>query len=63
MTTSLAVMTAIQVLPRLDATKEIWMSLIGTEIFWPWYTLIGAVVTIGTAWLVDKITRARSASP
>ena len=51
---SLAVMTAIQLLPKLDSTKDLWMKTVGTEIFWPWYTLIGATITLITAWLVRK---------
>jgi Na+/proline symporter len=52
MLTSLVVMTAIQILPKWDATKELWAKTVGPEIFWPWYTLIGGAVTIGTAWLL-----------
>lgn len=55
MLTSLLAMTAIQTLPKLDCTRDWWMRVAGTEIFWPWYTLIGAVVTLGTAWLVKKL--------
>ena len=46
MLVSLMVMTAIQVLPTLDATRKLWIQVVGTEIFWPWYTLIGAAVTL-----------------
>ena len=49
MCVSLAVMTALQLLPKLDYTKDAWQSLVGAEIFWPWYTLIGFVVTVGVA--------------
>jgi len=28
---------------------------LGTEIFWPWYTLIGVIITLLTAWLVRKL--------
>jgi len=52
MIVSLVTMTGIQLLPKLDCTKAIWMRIVGTEIFWPWYTLIGAIVTLLTAWLV-----------
>jgi Na+/proline symporter len=52
MLVSLGVLTAIQVLPQLPWTKAIWLRTVGTEIFWPWYTLIGAMITIGTATLV-----------
>jgi hypothetical protein len=39
------------------------MKSVGTEIFWPWYTLIGAVVTMVTAWLMCKwFSRAGAAS-
>lgn len=55
MMVSLLFMTAIQVLPSLPWTREFWMRHVGTEIFWPWYTLIGAVVTLGTAWIVRKL--------
>ncbi len=55
MVTSLAAMTAIQVLPRLALTREWWMKTIGTEVFWPWYTLIGAVITIGTATIAARL--------
>jgi len=56
---SLVVMTGIQLLPKLDSTRNLWMSTVGAEIFWPWYTLIGAVVTIGMAWLMTFIAPAR----
>src|SRR5439155_25106680 len=55
MLVSLATMTAIQLLPRLDWSKEFWMKTVGTEIFWPWYPLIGLFVTIGSTWLVHKL--------
>jgi SSS family transporter len=55
MIVSLATMIGIQALPKLPQTRELWMRLFGTEIFWPWYTLIGATVTLGTAWLVRKV--------
>ncbi|HWX21946.1 MAG TPA: hypothetical protein VN578_18755 [Candidatus Binatia bacterium] len=54
MLVSLGVMTAIQVLPQLPQTKGLWMRIVGTEIFWPWYTLIGASITLGTAMLVRR---------
>ena len=55
MVVSLAAMTAIQLLPKLDCTKALWMKIVGTEIFWPWYTLIGAIITLLTAWLVRRL--------
>jgi solute:Na+ symporter, SSS family len=56
MLVSLTVMVAIQMLPRLAPTKAWWMRTVGTEIYWPWYTLIGAVVALGTAWLVGRFS-------
>jgi Na+/proline symporter len=55
MIVSLTTMTAIQLLPKLDCTKTLWMKIIGTEVFWPWYTLIGATITLLTAWLVRTL--------
>lgn len=54
MLVSLATMVAVQVLPRFSETRSLWMRLFGTEIYWPWYTLIGAVVTVATALLVRR---------
>lgn len=56
MLVSLAVMTAVQVLPRLPATREFWLRTIGTEVFWPWYTLMGTVVTLVVALLVHRVS-------
>jgi Na+(H+)/acetate symporter ActP len=55
MLSSLAVMTAIQFFPKWSATKDLWNRVIGVEIFWPWYTLIGAIVTLGIAWLIQRL--------
>ncbi len=54
MLASLAVMTAIELLPRLSSTKLLWYKTVGTQIFWPWYTLIGAIVTLLVAALAGK---------
>ena len=60
---SLGVMTAIQLLPSLEFSKEFWRRTIGTEVFWPWYTLIGAMVTLGVAWVTDKLMTRQEAEP
>jgi solute:Na+ symporter, SSS family len=57
MLSSLTVMTAIQVLPKMGWSKQLWSRLVGPEIFWPWYTLIGSVVTLLVAWLIRAVTR------
>jgi len=51
MLVSLAVMTVIQLLPKLDFSRSLWGKTIGTEIFWPWYTLIGVIITVSVAWV------------
>ena len=49
MVTSLCFMTALQALPKLDATKALWDRTIGFEVYWPWYTLIGVIITVSVA--------------
>jgi solute:Na+ symporter, SSS family len=46
MAVSLACMTAIRLLPRWGPTAGWWSRVVGTEIFWPWYTLIGTGITL-----------------
>ena len=58
-----ATMTAIQVLPKMDATKDWWFSTFGTDIFWPWYALIGLIITLAVAWATNKIFPSRSPQP
>ncbi len=55
MLVGLGTMIAIQVLPKLPQTRAAWMRIFETEIYWPWYTLIGAVATLTTAWLVRRV--------
>src|ERR1044071_8187800 len=52
---SLAVMSAIELLQKLKATKDLWLQHVGTEIFWPWYALIGVVLTVGVAWVTKLL--------
>jgi SSS family solute:Na+ symporter len=42
---------------------SLWMKVVGTEIFWPWYTLIGATITLLTAWLVRRLLPPRPPPP
>jgi Na+/proline symporter len=51
---SLVVMIVVQFFPKWSTTKDFWNKTVGIEIFWPWYTLIGALVTLGTAWTIQK---------
>jgi len=63
MVVALACMTAIQALPKLSWSKGFWNALVGAEIFWPWYTLIGAAVTIAVAWLLRRLLPAAPDAP
>ena len=56
MLTALLVMTMIQVLPQLRWTHDWWIRTFKIEIFWPWYTLIGTVVTLLTAFAVRGLS-------
>jgi solute:Na+ symporter, SSS family len=59
---SLLTMSAIQLLPGLPATRGLWQRLVGVEIYWPWYTLIGLVVTLATATLARQLLPREPAS-
>ena len=61
MLVSLTVMTAIYGLPKLAWTKQLWAEKIGMEIYWPWYTLIGATITLSTAWVVRRFLQRQTA--
>lgn len=63
MLTALTVMAGIEILPQWTLTKSLWQQVVGTEIFWPWYTLIGALVTLTTAALVRKLLPEQIVSP
>ena len=60
MLASLAVMILVQLLPQLKWTQRWWMNVFKTEIFWPWYTFIGTLVTLGVAFAVRGAGRASS---
>jgi SSS family solute:Na+ symporter len=55
MLTSLGVMALIHILPRMAWTRDWWMRTFQTEIFWPWYTLIGTAVTLSVAFAVRAL--------
>jgi hypothetical protein len=54
MLVALAAMASLQVLPTWSVTKGFWTKHVGFEIFWPWFTLIGATITLVVAWLVRR---------
>jgi Na+/proline symporter len=63
MATSLVVMNCVYWPPNTPGLKDWWMRAIGAEIFWPWFTLIGTVVTLGVAWAASRIWPAAARPP
>jgi len=57
MIASVLVMCLIYWPANIPATRDWWMRTFGGEVFWPWFTLIGTAVTIGTACLVSQFSR------
>ena len=55
MLTSVAVMNVLYWPPNIPGLKEWWLRTFGGEVFWPWFTLIGTVVTISVAWLTARL--------
>lgn len=49
MVTSLVVMNALYWPANVPATRAWWLATFGGEVFWPWFTLIGTLVTLGVA--------------
>ena len=62
MITSVLVMCLIYWPANIPATRDWWMRTFNGTIFWPWFTLIGTVVTLGTAWVVSHFTRGPNAA-
>jgi Na+/proline symporter len=42
--------------------QEVNGQMVKTKVFWPWYTLIGATVTLSVAWVVRLIQSPRPAT-
>jgi Na+/proline symporter len=54
MAASLLVMIGVS---QFQWTREVNGEMVKTKVFWPWYTLIGATVTLSVAWLVRLIKK------
>ncbi|HLP25468.1 MAG TPA: hypothetical protein VK477_07315 [Acidobacteriota bacterium] len=54
MLTSVAVMNVLYWPPNIPAVRGWWLATFGGEIFWPWFTLIGTLVTLGVAAAVKR---------
>jgi SSS family solute:Na+ symporter len=64
MLASLVFMIGVQTLQRVDWSKPAWMRIVKSEIYWPWYTLIGTIVTLAVALTVRSVlTDRRTPSP
>ena len=61
MTASLVVMNLIYWPANVAVTKDWWLRTFGAEVFWPWFTLIGKLVTLGVAWGVARVWPERAA--
>jgi solute:Na+ symporter, SSS family len=55
MIASVLVMNLIYWPPKISALNAWWTRTFGGEIFWPWFTLIGLIVTLGVAWMVRSL--------
>ncbi len=49
MTMSVVVMNLIYWPPNIPILKDSYLRTFGAEVFWPWFTLIGTLVTLGVA--------------
>jgi hypothetical protein len=63
MLASLVVMIGVHTLQRMDWSKAFWMQTIKSEIYWPWYTLIGTIVTLTVALIVRSLLTRRPPAP
>jgi len=63
MFTSLLMMMLIQILPRLEWSQALWMRLFKGELFWPWYTLTGTVVTLIGTFIVSAVSKQPKPAP
>jgi SSS family transporter len=65
MTASLVFMNLLYWPANIPGLKDWWLRTFGGEVFWPWFTLIGTLVTLGVAWVVRLLWREnwRAGSP
>ena len=63
MTVSLLVMIAIQILPKWSVTAALWKNIVGPELFWPWYTLIGTTTTLFVAEVLHRCGPEKMVAP
>ena len=49
MLVSVGIMNLVYWSPRIEGLGEWWIHTFHGELFWPWFTLVGTLVTLGTA--------------
>ncbi len=59
MIASMVVMNVIYWPPKIAALRPWWMETFGAEMFWPWFTLIGVVVTLVAAGIARALFSGR----
>ncbi len=57
MLASVAVLNLLYWPPQVPAVRGWWLATFGGEVFWPWFTLIGVLVTLGVAAGVARLGR------
>jgi SSS family transporter len=55
MLAAVAVMNGLYWPANIPVLRDWWLGTFGGEVFWPWFTLIGTLVTLGVAWLVGRV--------
>jgi Na+/proline symporter len=63
MITSVAVMNLIYWPPKFEAVNGWWMRTFGGELYWPWFTLLGTLITVPVARAARTIQGVRAATP
>jgi SSS family solute:Na+ symporter len=58
MVASVLVMNLVYWPPNVPGLKDWWQRTFGGEVFWPWFTLIGLVITLGVAALMRALSPA-----
>lgn len=55
MVVSVLTMNLIYWPPKLDGVNDWWMRTFGGELFWPWFTLVGTLITLVVAWIMRSL--------
>ncbi len=63
MAVSVIALAGLDLLPRWGWSSGWWRSVVGVRVFWPWFTLIGTVITVGVVWVVAVLGGAPHSRP